>query len=181
MSYTGGFVIGVTGKARGGKDTLAEQIHHVVGKGRAAKVAFADPIKEMLKALGVDDIDKYKTEKHPVLDVTSRVMMQTLGTDWGRDIIGESIWIDIAKKSGEGKEFLIISDVRFANEAKFVRDNGILIHVEGRGGIDTDHQSEDGIPFELGDFKIDNSLDEGFLCHQADNLLQMLGMVQYYE
>lgn len=175
------FVIGVTGKARGGKDTLARHIHKVLGKERAAKTAFADPIKEMLKVLGVEDIDKYKTLEHPLLGVTSRVMMQTLGTEWGRDTIGESIWIDIAKKHGNGKEFLIISDVRFDNEAEYVRENGFLIHVEGRGGIDTDHNSESGILFKFGDFKLDNSYDVEMLEQQAVTLLEMSGMLQHEE
>lgn len=175
------FVIGVTGKARGGKDTLAKHLVSLLGEEQAAIVAFADPIKEMLRVLGVEDIDKYKTLEHPLLGVTSRVMMQTLGTEWGRDTIGESIWIDIAKRSGVGKEFLVISDVRFDNEAKYVRDNGILIHVEGRGGIDSNHNSESGIPFIYGDFKLDNSYELYYLYQQAYDLLEMMGMNAKYE
>lgn len=175
------FVIGVTGKARGGKDTLAKHLVSLLGKEQAAMVAFADPIKEMLRVLGVDDIDKYKTLEHPLLGVTSRVMMQTLGTEWGRDTIGESIWIDIAKRIGVGKKFLVISDVRFDNEAKYVRDNGILLHVQGRGGIETEHNSESGIPFVYGDFKLDNSHELYFLYQQAYDLLEFMGMISEYE
>ena len=169
------FVIGVTGKARSGKDTLSEHLYTRLGFD-CNRAAFADPLKDMLRALGIDDIEGYKEEVHPLLGVTSRKMMQTLGTEWGREAIGEDTWINLTKEKGKGKKFLVISDVRFENEANFVRENGILLHVTGRGGIKGFHKSESGVKFQLGDFRIDNSYDIEYLFSQADTLLKMAGL-----
>lgn len=174
------FVIGITGKARSGKDTLANHIYEILGF-ESNKAAFADPVKDMLRAIGITDIDGYKEKEHPTLGVTSRRMMQTLGTEWGRDTIGEETWINLTKSKGEGKKFLIISDVRFENEADFVRENGILLHVQGRGGIEGNHKSESGIAFKLGDIKLDNSYDVEMLEQQATTLLEFLGVLKYGE
>lgn len=169
------FVIGVTGKARSGKDTLSEHLYTRLGFD-CNRAAFADPVKDMLKAIGIDDIEGYKEEVHPLLGVTSRKMMQTLGTEWGREAIGEDTWINLTKEKGKGKKFLVISDVRFENEANFVRENGILLHVTGRGGIKGFHKSESGVKFQLGDFRIDNGYDIEYLFSQADTLLKMAGL-----
>ena len=169
------FVIGVTGKARSGKDTLSEHLYTRLGFD-CNRAAFADPLKDMLRALGIDDIEGYKEEVHPLLGVTSRKMMQTLGTEWGREAIGEDTWINLTKEKGKGKKFLVISDVRFENEANFVRENGILLHVTGRGGIKGFHKSESGVKFQLGDFRIDNGCDIEYLFSQADTLLKMAGL-----
>ena len=169
------FVIGVTGKARSGKDTLSEHLYTRLGFD-CNRAAFADPVKDMLRAIGIDDIEGYKEEVHPLLGVTSRKMMQTLGTEWGREAIGEDTWINLTKEKGKGKKFLVISDVRFENEANFVRENGILLHVTGRGGIKGFHKSESGVKFQLGDFRIDNSYEIEYLFSQADTLLKMAGL-----
>lgn len=169
------FVIGVTGKARSGKDTLSEHLYTRLGFD-CNRAAFADPVKDMLKAIGIDDIEGYKEEVHPLLGVTSRKMMQTLGTEWGREAIGEDTWINLTKEKGKGKKFLVISDVRFENEANFVRENGILLHVTGRGGIKGFHKSESGVKFQLGDFRIDNGYEVEYLFSQADTLLKMAGL-----
>ena len=169
------FVIGVTGKARSGKDTLSEHLYTRLGFD-CNRAAFADPVKDMLRAIGIDNIEGYKEEVHPLLGVTSRKMMQTLGTEWGREAIGEDTWINLTKEKGKGKKFLVISDVRFENEANFVRENGILLHVTGRGGIKGFHKSESGVKFQLGDFRIDNGYDIEYLFSQADTLLKMAGL-----
>ena len=169
------FVIGVTGKARSGKDTLSEHLYTRLGFD-CNRAAFADPVKDMLRAIGIDDIEGYKEEVHPLLGVTSRKMMQTLGTEWGREAIGGDTWINLTKEKGKGKKFLVISDVRFENEANFVRENGILLHVTGRGGIKGFHKSESGVKFQLGDFRIDNGYEIEYLFSQADTLLKMAGL-----
>lgn len=51
---------------------------------------------------------------------TPRWLMQTLGTDWGREIIEDSIWVDLAfdkigRALGKGKS-VVVDDLRFPNE-----------------------------------------------------------------
>lgn len=144
------FVIGITGKARAGKDTVAEILLEMFPG--AAKYAFADPLKEGLKvALGLSDEEVYgdlKDTMNELYGKTNREMLQTFGTDWGRDMVHKDIWI-LAATRKMPKGLVIISDVRFENEAKFVRENGQLIHVLRKGLPEINgvkgHASESGI------------------------------------
>ncbi|MFK5882855.1 MAG: hypothetical protein QM489_00790 [Candidatus Izemoplasma sp.] len=66
-----------------------------------------------------------------------RELAQLEGTDYGRKVYGESIWIDTLINSEKEQlhydkiynRIVIIGDIRFENEAQWVRDKGILIHV----------------------------------------------------
>jgi hypothetical protein len=106
---------------------------------------------------------------HKLIKTTPRLLMQLLGTEAGREIIHPNIWVNALfadyKPVGDNllegevrkvrKEDLIypswiITDVRFPNEAKAIKDRGgILIRVERdyalRGGPEdpkTQHYSE---------------------------------------
>ncbi len=129
-------IIGIAGHARAGKDTVAQFIQEEY---RAATYAFAEPLKAMLRALGLDEQDLNswrKDETNYDFQATPRHMMQTLGTEWGRDTINDNIWVIAAAKriqrlsQAQPDSTIIITDVRFENEADFVRKHGFLIHVE---------------------------------------------------
>ena len=95
-----------------------------------------------------------------------RHLMQTLGTEWGRDLIDQNIWVNAMRSHMEQtEEFVIIPDVRFESEAEMIREEGILIHVIGPNKIKSSHKSESGIYLKEGDIKILNqgSLDEYYL------------------
>jgi dephospho-CoA kinase len=153
-------IIGLTGQARSGKDTVAEIIEYNTA---CSKFAFADPIKDMLfSGLGIDIGQSKDTSEF--CGVSHRKLMQTLGTDWGRIMISEDIWLEVVRQKTEvvrllsqNKGTVLVTDVRFPNEAAWVRKNGTLIHVIGRGGIQGDHSSEDGIPLIEGDVIIENN------------------------
>ena len=168
------FYIGITGEAGSGKNTLADMLNVNFD---TKIVAFADPIKEMLVALGIEDIDKYKTIPHPVLGKTSRFLMQRLGTEFGRKYLGEDIWIKVLKSRVKDLKFCIVSDVRYPNEADFIRDNGVLVHIKGRGGIGKEHSSEGGVVFKDGDFKIDNSFTLQHLKNYSQILIRLIERV----
>lgn len=141
-------VIGIAGPARCGKDTVADIIMKNCTSYR--KYSFADPIKEMLKAgLGLTDEQLWGDNKEAIdsrYDVSPRYMMQTLGTEWGRALINDNLWVvAMEQRIDRG---MIIPDVRFENEAAFVRKYGVLLHVTGRGGIEGDHISESGVSVE---------------------------------
>ena len=70
--------------------------------------------------------------------ITPRYALQTLGTEWGRQL-DENIWLlyadrDAAKRKVEG--FGVVPDCRFLNEAKFIRDCGGLLIEIVRPGYD---------------------------------------------
>jgi hypothetical protein len=163
-------IIGITGKAQSGKDTFADMLAHVTNSGR---YAFAKPLKQMLKS-GLDLDDKDDARALALYGKNYRVLAQTLGTEWGRSIHPE-MWLNIAKmRMAVRKEAsIIISDVRFDNEAAWVRENGVLIHVERSFQQlikESDHASEQGIFPKDGDFLVSNSRDLAYLFDRATKI-----------
>lgn len=154
-------LIGIAGRARSGKDTVANFIVAAIG---GYRYSFADPIRAMLAPLGVDLSDPYwqarKEEPIPALGVSPRRMMQTLGTDWGRQLISPDLWLTMAHQrllqNGPG---MVISDVRFENEAAWIRRHGgRIIHVVRPDAKAVEaHASEDGIEMLDSDAQLFNS------------------------
>jgi len=154
-------LIGIAGRARSGKDTVANFIIAAIG---GYRYGFADPIRAMLVPLGVDMSDPYwqarKEEPIPALGVSPRRMMQTLGTEWGRQLIHPDLWLLMAHQrllqSGPG---MVIPDVRFENEAAWIRKHGgRIIHVirPDVNAVEA-HASEDGIEVQDTDVRLFNS------------------------
>lgn len=122
-----------------GKSTVAD---HLVDQYGFVRVAFATPLKAMtvalMESIGMpeDDIQRRvygtiadKEKPLPGLgEITSRRIMQTLGTDWGRVTIRDSIWVDIAlvaaKSWMDAGRSVVIDDMRFPNEYSAVLLNG---------------------------------------------------------
>lgn len=167
-------LIGIAGQARSGKDTLAS--HLLANLDDWSRASFADPLKSMLTAIGVDCSDDAKAAIDDCFGVTPRHMMQTLGTEWGRHLIDNDIWVKAFARLNAGK-CVIVPDVRFENEANLVREHGILIHLVGRGGIGGAHVSENPIDFKEGDIVIDNSLDLDWLQAQVDGNSVLSGFI----
>jgi len=147
-------LIGIAGKAGSGKDTVADLLAERMKFGRHS---FAKPIKDMLY-VGLGLMDKADELAMELYGCTYRKLAQTLGTEWGRKLIDPDIWLAATKRATMGGQF-IISDVRFNNEAEFIRKYGILIQLE-RPGQDvieeSDHSSEEGVDGFHGDYRIIN-------------------------
>lgn len=142
-------VIGIAGRARSGKDTLADMLLALYG---GYRYAFADPIRKMLLAIGIDMSDPYwidkKEEEIPALGRSPRYLMQTLGTEWGREMVHPRLWVYLAAQQlfnrGRG---MIISDVRFEDEAEWIRQQGgLVIHITRSSAKTVNpHASETGV------------------------------------
>ncbi len=157
-------VIGIAGRARSGKDTVADILIKEL-EGVWEKYSFAAPLKMMLFAgLGLNDKDPAAFEK---FDKTYRHMAQTLGTEWGRDMIHPDIWVREAEyRLKRSLCNWIIPDVRFENEAAFVRKYGILIHLKRPAQeriAESDHISEKVLPRQANDWLINNDSSERYL------------------
>jgi hypothetical protein len=161
-------LIGITGKAGSGKDTLADAAIRDFG---AAKYNFALPIKQALNAMFGwtmemwDDRD-WKEAPVPWLGKSPRVLAQTLGTEWGRELINPDLWTLIGMdrywkhvQSGRTEPF-IIADVRFDNEAQAIHKlGGVVIQVvrPAQSEIQTSsHRSEGGVNQDLVDHIVYN-------------------------
>jgi hypothetical protein len=136
-------LIGLCGLAGCGKSTAAAYLEQVYGY---ARVRFADPLKDMMRALGLSereiegDLKEVPCEK--LGGKTPRYGMQTVGTEWGRELIADDLWIRAwASRLPVGP--VVAEDCRFQNEAEAIKERGgILIRLVGRGGIAGGHASE---------------------------------------
>jgi hypothetical protein len=158
-------ILGIGGYAGVGKDTLADLL---VTRFSFTKISFADPMREMAAAMdpvvgfGEDDSPIRYTEAIEMCGYTQakvvfpevRQFLQRLGTEGGRKVLGEDIWVNAALSKVKDKERVVIPDMRFINEASAIKDaKGYTIRVS-RKGIDApnDHLSEhdlDGWNYDL--------------------------------
>lgn len=173
-------IIGLTGRARSGKSTAAEYLLRV-GVGKYC-YSFADPIKAMIKAgfgISLDHPWWAMRKEDPIADFggfSPRALMQTLGTEWGRTLVHPDIWVSLAnrelQKRGDG---MIIADVRFNNEAAWVRRRGgIIVHLErGAAPAVRPHVSEDGVERLGGDLRIFNESSIASLQQQLADLFHV--------
>jgi len=121
-------IIGLSGYAQSGKDTVAELLCLNYGYKR---VSFADPMREALMRL--NPIVGHEPLAHLVNDYgwdvakanpEVRRLLQVFGTEVGRSLFGETFWIDQAFKRAEEYERVVFSDVRFPNEATAIQARG---------------------------------------------------------
>jgi len=167
-------IIGLTGLKQSGKDTVAKYIHTEYSD--FIILSFAEPIKDMIRILGVGEefISHKKENNISFLNTSYRHLAQTLGTEWGRNLINENIWINVLHhkiNSYEKTKNFIISDVRFNNEAKFIKNNGgIIIQVIRDTGIIDKHISEKGINDEYIDYLLYNNSTISHLHELIDQL-----------
>lgn len=178
-------VIGLCGPARSGKDTAADYLLKHLPHGWT-KASFADPIKQMARGLGLTHDQLFgdlKDVDAPALGCTPRKILQTLGTEWGRELIHPDIWVRamVLKLQCLSDGGFVMPDVRFENEAKFVREHGVLIHITGRfdnGDSQVEqHISEAGIKLEPGDIPARN---EGSIELFYDYLVKTMGIIDEY-
>ena len=146
-------LIGLHGKAGAGKDTVADYLYHRHSYGR---IAFAGPLKDMLIVFGIgrhvlDDRDQ-KEQVIEWIGKSPRQLMQSLGTEWGRNLVGEDIWIRhaehrLALQRRIGVK-VCFTDCRFENEAAWIRaQGGVIWHIARHLDhcITPEHSSEDGV------------------------------------
>jgi hypothetical protein len=167
-------IIGITGKANSGKNTVAEIIEQASGKStidyfaypiyRAVSEIFNIPIAQLARR-------DTKETVIPGFAFTYRRAMQTLGTEWGRDMLDRELWLKLMQhrhndwEIGQSTEhvpdrFFLITDTRFANEATWIKEEGGLLLEVVRPGIEPiqTHASEAGCGVEP-DVVINNNGD----------------------
>lgn len=142
-------IIGLVGKAGAGKTTIAKHLEQHHGFKR---MAFADPLKQMLIKAGMCTHDECYVQKTEM----SRWLLQKIGTDIFRMQVNPRFWIDLAIEEacrimdsiGDDAVKIVFDDVRFTEEAEAILSDlgGILVKVERMGHVDatagTEHASE---------------------------------------
>lgn len=168
-------IIGLAGSKGVGKSTYAcqlafdlynktsEDTDNLPNQECVRVMSFASPLKEMLGCIVHKDYINDKEKIIPHLGVNARHCLQSLGTEWGRNL-NDLIWVNIAKHriSEEDASVIILDDVRFDNEAIMIKDLGGEVWNltrDGIGGKDK-HISEAGISNHLIDKHVDLNLTQ---------------------
>ena len=174
-------IIGLSGYARSGKDTVAGML---IGLHRYENVAFADTIRDLLFAMDplimhgdtpfrLQDIVESKgweTAKTEYPEV--RRLLQDLGVG-GRDLLDDNVWINAALKDFNKEDRIVVTDVRFKNEAARIKNMGGQIWRVNRINIGpaNDHISETDLDDWAFDGVITNNSDMPNLIKQIRALL----------
>ena len=152
-------VIGLTGYAQSGKDTVASILVEKYGYRR---IAFADKIRDFLYGINpmvacsptgylqdlVNLVGWNEAKKEPQV----RRLLQDLGIS-ARELLDENIWITSALGKINSGERVVVTDVRFENEAMMIKLMGGQLWRVKRVGVGpiNDHVSES----ELDGYKVD--------------------------
>lgn len=156
-------LIGLNGRARSGKDTAANFLVKNYGY---EKVAWADVLRDCARAVNpiighqvwwrgglpvrwahlYDDLGYEAAKDHPVFGPEFRRVLLTMGTEMGRNILGEDTWVNaLLNRLDPGKRY-VFADTRFVNEASAVTERGgAVLRILRNGLPQIDHPSETGL------------------------------------
>jgi hypothetical protein len=165
-------LIGLTGRAGAGKDTVYETLAELYGDELPVeRRSFAALLYESAAAaLGVtvDDLDRWKRDPEVVISVydprhgmmheqTVRSHLQRYGTEAHHDVFGHDFWVDALNLRGHRGRIVAVTDVRFPNEAvAIIAAGGAVARVLGPTDGPARHPSEEPIPDEVVDYTISN-------------------------
>jgi len=163
-------ILGLAGYARSGKDTAGDALAELGWK----RVAFADALREFsykLNPLIMGEwgnvtqlrwiIDEYGWNGYKRTQWADgiREHLQVLGTECGRELISQNIWVDATFNRMDPDGKYVISDMRFPNEASAVLAHGgsVLRIVRPGVGPANGHKSETA----LDDWEMDAIVNGG--------------------
>lgn len=193
-------IIGLSGKLGSGKDTVCLMLQELRSDINLRRDAFADRLKlSAARALGINgeveeslaDINNLKQKGHIIIvfedegvvgNITGRQFLQLYGTEAHRQIFGEGFWSRQVLNYESGPPYygqppfdvLIITDVRFDDEARWIKAcGGEIWRVERDTAEDNDHASEAGISDELVSRTIENNGTLEELRQQLEELCHL--------
>lgn len=172
-------IVGLSGYARTGKDTVAGILIEHYGFERRA---FADVLRQSIYRLNpvagntvrvADLVDEYGWEvakSHAEV----RRLLQVMGTEVGRELFGADVWVKQAMKNLP--ERTVFTDLRFPNEAAAIRKRGGTVWRVSRPDVEAvnEHESEramDNYAFDAW-VKNDGNLDD--LRHQVAFIMEVV-------
>jgi hypothetical protein len=170
-------LIGLVGKKQAGKDSFASIL---VEKYGYTRLAFADPVKEVCRHLFDFNEQQLNGDAKEVVDarwcVTPRETFQMMGTDFVRNHLNEDHFLKLL--DGKRRRLstpIVISDVRFPNEAAYVlKQGGILVKID-RNIIHEDAHVSEAVDTIRCDYTIENN---GNLEEYRKNCIEFFEFIQ---
>jgi hypothetical protein len=139
-------IIGVVGFIGSGKGTAADIL---VNKHNFHKLSFADTVKDATAAIfgwprtllegDTEESRNWRETKDEWwsnrlgYDMSPRLALQLMGTEAGRDVFHPDLWIHSLERKMEMYPNVVIADVRFPNEIKFIQSKGGFVVRVKRG------------------------------------------------
>jgi len=165
-------IVALVGAAGCGKSTVADILQ---GMGYH-RLKFSQPLKDMLKTIGLSDEHTEGKLKEVPCDLlsgqTPRYAMQTLGTEWARDIMAKDFWLNLWRAKAQQYDKIVAEDCRFGNEAGLVKSMGGNLWRINRLGYDYNgHSSET----EMEDLKCDLVINNH--SNEADLKMMVIGLI----
>jgi hypothetical protein len=142
-------IVGISGFINSGKGTVATQLTDAYG---FRKDSFANSLKDacavmfdwprdMLEGETAEsrkwreEVDPWWSEKLGIEKLSPRLALQVIGTDALRNNFSDAIWFSTLENRirKNPSQHVVISDVRFPNELKFIQDRGGIMIKINRG------------------------------------------------
>jgi hypothetical protein len=164
-------IIAICGRKGTGKGTVSDYIEEKYGY---KQYALAQPLKDAAQAMfGFTDRQVNgagKDERDTLFNVTPRLVLQTLGTEWGQSLLGRTVWVKVFMMKHWTIDNWVINDVRFQHELDGLAelDSVVSIQLYRDGEIDP-HPSEAGNLKT--DYHIDNNGSFGDLREKIDEVM----------
>jgi len=166
-------IFGFVGRAKSGKDAAAKlgMLYLAeAGRHKSTRIALADPLKEVCISIFGETFDlspsvftgsqaDKNSDIAQIPNWTGRKILQHIGTEGFRHVHPD-IWVlhALAKANrylSDGYKAIFISDVRFVNEARLIKDaGGILVRI-------TRNIADDGVT-------------EGIVNHASENEISLI-------
>ena len=171
-------IIAFTGLAGSGKDTAASFLLPMGYR----QMAIANSVKEVAALIAKENVRRYhdRTEKErfsSVFMTSRREALQTIG-DVMRDMFHDGIWIDSFVNEAIRHDKVVVTDLRYQNEAEALIKYGAMVvrlvrPGAGLSGSAASHISEQPLPDHLVHAEVVNdstidSLREKVLAVEAD-------------
>jgi len=148
-------VIGLAGYPGVGKDEVAKILANFIED--TAVISFADPLRKIVgvlegiapQALKLQEVKARPSRLNPSL--SRRQVLELIGTEGGRELISDSIWVDLmgfklTALESQNYDLVVIPDVRFINEIAMVKAfDGEVIWIDRPGCVSTGHKSSQDI------------------------------------
>jgi hypothetical protein len=177
-------IIALSGYAQSGKNQAATYMRGY------KQLAFADPLRKMLYKIDPriqntadgqfyqlrDVINREGWEKAKLNYHDTRGLLQRLGTEAGRQVLGENIWVELAIREIDVPN-VVFTDCRFPNEADVIRDvfSGPIVNIvrPGVGPLDG-HASENSMENYEFDYVLENNGSKAELMIKVEEMMGKL-------